>query len=100
MQDVIRANGEAGLHFFERATMRFFDSRVCPDTLAEGPGGVFFVTSEQFRGSDGVRAARLYTVRHFYPETGDVTTAGTFQKHASRESAARAAKAMAEGGSK
>lgn len=100
MQDVIRTNGATGFHFFAKGTMQFFNSRVCSDTLTEGPGGVFFVTSERFSPSEGESYPRLYTIRRFYPDTGNVLTVGGFQEYASRESAASAAKAMAQGGAK
>ena len=97
MTEIIRANGQAGRFFFERDTMRFFRSRVCGSTLVCGPGGVYFVTSEQFQGSDGVRDARRFTVRKFDPADGDVTTAGQFQEHATQQGAAKAALLLAEG---
>lgn len=68
MQDIKQANRDAGFHFFDRDTMRFFDSRILSQVYS-GPGGVFFVTSE--RGPAGPRG---YTVRQRL-ENGDVTTA-------------------------
>jgi hypothetical protein len=43
-------NQQAGLHYFEPSTMRFFRSRVS-EMIHEGPGGIYFVTSE--RGPHG-----------------------------------------------
>lgn len=51
-----------GRHFFDASSKRFFASRM-PHYGLEGPGGCFFVTSEQFVASDGTKAPRLYTVR-------------------------------------
>jgi hypothetical protein len=48
----------AGHHFFDRDTMRFFRSRVSSRTYVGRDGRIYFVTSEQRRG-----AARRYTVR-------------------------------------
>ena len=62
------ANKAAGHHFFDRATMRFFQSRI-ERGLYQGKGGVFFITSEQIH-EDG----RTYSVRQFDPATGHVTT--------------------------
>lgn len=63
-------NIEAGHHFFDAETMRFFDSYVSRTTY-----GDFFVTSD--KGPDGVRR---YTVRYSDPNTGHVETIGTFQQ--------------------
>jgi hypothetical protein len=65
------ANKRAGQHFFDPGTMRFFRSRTI-NYVYEGPGGVFFVTSES-NGSDG--NPRLFTVRRFWPDTSEVETA-------------------------
>ena len=86
-----QANVNAGCFFFEPSAMRFFRSRVCADVF-EGPGGIYFVTSEQFEASDGWRAARRYTVHGFDPATGHIRGHDAFQKHATRRSALRAAK--------
>ena len=74
IDDIKMTNHSAGLHFFEPAAMRFFDSR-CGRTVYQGPGGVYFVTSEQFHGSNGYSDGRKYTVRQFDPKTGKVETA-------------------------
>jgi hypothetical protein len=63
------ANAQAGLHYFEPATMRFFQSRVS-EMIYEGAGGTYFVTSE--RAPNG---PRRYTVRTFKRDTGACETA-------------------------
>ena len=65
-------------HFFDRDTMRFFDSRIL-ETVYQGPGGVYFLTSERFHGST-TTGPRLYTVRKFNPETGDIGTYGGYNQ--------------------
>jgi hypothetical protein len=85
-------------HFFDKDSMRFFDSRVCLDAF-DGPGGCFFVTSERFRGPCGgkvIPCSRRFTVRRFNRKTGAVTTPGTFQGYASRTGALAAAKRASE----
>ena len=72
--DIKYWNRTRGFYFFERATMRFFRSRIASAPY-HGKGGVFFITSEQFVGSDGHSAPRKYTVRRFDPLTGDCETA-------------------------
>jgi len=78
-------------HFFDKDSMRFFDSRVCLDAF-DGPGGCFFVTSERFHGSHGYKGKRLYTIRSFNRKTREVTTTGTFQGYYSRNGALAAAR--------
>lgn len=93
--DIKLANRQAGQHFFEPGTMRFFDSRI-GQTVYEGPGGVFFTTSEQFHGSNGYTAVRKYTVRRFDPKTGHVTTMRDFND-LTRSAAVRVAQRCADG---
>jgi hypothetical protein len=68
LDDIKRINAAKGLFFFSPDSMRFFRSRIAPKVF-EGPGGVYFVTSEQFEFR-GARHARRYTVTRFDPETG------------------------------
>ena len=68
LEEIKRINAEKGFYFFSPASMRFFRSRIAPG-VHEGPGGVYFVTSEQFEFR-GERHARKYTVTRFDPETG------------------------------
>jgi hypothetical protein len=78
--EIKAANKAAGGHYFERSTMQFFDSRVLSPTWPTA-GKTFFVTSEQFHGSDDFAGPRLYTVRVIDWETADVDTVGEFQQH-------------------
>jgi hypothetical protein len=97
MEVIKRHNAEVEHHFFDAETMRFFRSRVCAATLAQGPGGVFFVTSE----ADHTGTSRRYTVRQYDPKTGFVDSAlgddNSFQRFRTREAAARVAKRLAAG---
>lgn len=77
MYDIELANRQAGFHWFEPSSKRFFRSRY-GQTVYHGPGGIYFVSSEQFEGSSGNRAERLFTVRRFESETGNVGTVGAF----------------------
>lgn len=101
IDDIKRANADAGYYFFSPSTMRSFNSRVS-DEVYQGPGGVFFVTSEKNRGScnywNSIERPRLYTVRQFLPETGDVKNMEGFQKYKTLDSAKRAAKRYANSG--
>ena len=75
MEEIKQINQEKGFHFFSGSAMRFFKSRV-GDTVFQGGGGVFFVTSERF----DYDSPRLYTVREFDPDTGNVNTVGEFNE--------------------
>ncbi len=72
--------------------MRFFHSRV-GEYGYQGPGGVYFVSSERFSRD----YPRLYTVRRQDPD-GSIETVGEFQSYKSRSGAHAAAKRYAEGG--
>ena len=96
IKDIKNRNKAAGLHFFSPATTRFFRSRY-GRTVYEGPGGIYFLTSEQFEWGWGrIKGARLYTVRRFNPETGAVGTAGAFNK-LGKVKAVQVAKCFARG---
>jgi NADPH-dependent ferric siderophore reductase len=74
---VKRANAAAGYHFFDRDTMRFFDSRVSEQAYRNGDR-VWFVTSERFHGTR-TSGPRRYTVRVCDLETGKVDSVSDFQ---------------------
>jgi hypothetical protein len=95
--DLIRTTNTAhGWHFFEAGALRFFRSRI-HDTVYQGPGGIYFVTSEQFEDHLGNRAARGFSVRRFHPDTGNVGTVGAFNSFTNRAAAHRAAEGYARG---
>ena len=79
MDQIKARNAEVGHHFFEAGALRFFRSRI-GKTVYQGPGGIYFVTSEQFVGSNGYTAPRRYSVRRFDPSTGAVDSAGPFNE--------------------
>jgi len=91
IKDIKRANAKAGRHFFEPATMRFFNS-VVGRTVYQGVGGVFFLTSEK-----GPHGPRRYTVRQFNPQGGDVSTVGEFNVLTKDEATALARLCAQEG---
>lgn len=85
--DAIReADHPAGRYFFSAETIKFFNSRVLP-TVYEGPGGVYFITSEKFTGSNGVSAARKYTIRQFTPDPVNIRSVAGFNKMTNRDEA-------------
>ena len=73
LSDLENLNSRHGYHFFEPASMRFFRSRI--GNVIPLPYGALFITSEQFKGSDGHCAPRYYTIRHMLPD-GHVETIG------------------------
>lgn len=62
-------------HFFDRATMRFFHSRVSPLILHMSLG-IVFITSEQF----DTDSPRRYTIR-LMENSGNVGDIGEFQQY-------------------
>ena len=89
IDDIKRAAENRGSKWFSRGAMRFFGSRV-HDTVYQGPGGVFFVSSEQ-----PPYGPRGYAVRRFDPDTGDISTVGKVCQYSSRSGAHGAARRMA-----
>ncbi len=72
-----------GRHWFDRDSKRFFRSRMPQQAYVVGeyqsPRTVaYFVTSEQFVGSDRRPARRMYSVREYNYETRDINTIGEF----------------------
>ena len=82
IDQIKRANHEAGQHWFEPYTLRFFKSRIHPTVYP----GAHFVTSE--RGPD---ERRLYSVRRATPD-GSIETADKFQAFRTSRAAHNAAK--------
>lgn len=78
-----QANRDAGQHYFDADTMRFFRSRVMPHVY----GGRIFVTSEQ----NGYDHPRAWSVREAMPD-GSIETIGEFQEYATGSQAKTAAR--------
>ncbi len=85
-------NRERGHHWFDRKTMKFFNSRI-ERSVYQGPGGIFLVSSERF----GETAPREFAVRKFNPRDCSVDTVRSVERTTSRASAIDAAKALARG---
>src|SRR5258708_681599 len=94
--DAIReADLRAGRYFFSADTMKFFSSRVLP-TVYEGPGGIYFITSEKFTASNGGSESRKYTIRQFTPDPVNIRTVAGFNQMSKRQ-AQITAKVLAAG---
>jgi hypothetical protein len=93
ISEIRQANAAAGFRFFSTGAMKFFRSRV-DRHVYEGPGGVFFVTSEQleFHESQG---PRKWTV-HQFRRDGSIDRASEFQQYESLQQARAAASAFAK----
>jgi hypothetical protein len=74
MPEIKAANASAGGHWFDRASMRHFGTRLLPRHVYHGPGGIFFV----HEGDNYNRTQREYNVSHFHPESGDIDTVHKF----------------------
>lgn len=86
INDVMRKNREEGQHWFSPATMSFFKSRV--ETSGDLIKNKYFVTSEK---APSPGSKRLYSIRKFDKETGDVNTVGEFQEYSTKAQAENAA---------
>ena len=62
-------------HFFSRDAKRFFSSRIS-ELVYQGPGGIYFITSEQYSNE-----RRKFTVRQYNEEERSVETVGDFNVH-------------------
>ena len=85
VRDVRRANQQAGFHFFDAGSLRFFNSKISRQLY----GGCYFITSERY--SDNT--ARLYTVRKATID-GQIDTVGEFQQYTSSRDARKAIKKL------
>lgn len=95
INEIKATNKAAGKQFFSPSNMRFFDSKVEP-AVYEGPGGVYFLTSELYHASVG-DGTRRWTVRVFDPSTGVIDAFGPFNV-LRKSQAVLVAKFAAEGG--
>ena len=95
IESIKAANKAAGLFWFEPDTLRFFRSRI-GTRVHQGPGGVYFVTSERFTSPRG-NGPRLFSVRRAYPD-GSIDTVGDFQAYKTARQAASAAASFAVNG--
>ena len=82
IKEIKQANKEAGQHWFDADTMRFFNSRILSPVI----GGRYFVSSEKY--DDG--SPRLYTIR-IANDDGTIDTVGDFQGYETADKAKRAA---------
>lgn len=77
MADAVRANRDAGQHFFSEGAMRFFASKV-ESMLYRGH---WFVTSEHPDGNaEAPESERVFTVRYIRDD-GEVDNVGEFMQH-------------------
>lgn len=98
--EIPERNAACGGHFFDKATMRSFASRLLSGFIGLPDGSAVFVTSEQFRWRE-THAARRYTVRVIRP-SGEIASFHpdppglAFQEHSTAKQARAAAKRYAE----
>jgi len=94
ISDIKTANAARGHHFFERATLRFFRSKILRWVVPMPDGSALFGTSEQFVDSSGNEAPRRFTLRRCKPD-GDCGTVGEFQAYKTAREVRAAAKDVA-----
>lgn len=96
IDEIMRANAQAGQFFFSPDTLRFFASRVSQRTYVAPDGTTYFVTSERFRSVAHGDGPRKYTVR----ATTDgkrIDTVGAFQEYRTSSAAHARARYLATG---
>lgn len=89
------AASKAGNHWFDRDTLRFFNSRISGTVYPSKDGSCYFVSSERMDW----QSPRLYSVRRaFYDADGGfrIETVEEFQHYASRSGAHKAAQRTAK----
>lgn len=89
INDIKYANSEAGYHFFDADTLRFFNSRILGGVIGDG----YFITSEKY----DYNSPRLYTIRHANAD-GSISTVGEFQHYETAHAARKDAHKLANGG--
>lgn len=87
ISEIKAANKAIGHHWFDRNTMRAFQSRI-ESTVYHGR---YFISSEQFVPACGPAETRRYTIRKA-DDDGSISTVGNFQQYASVREARRAAR--------
>lgn len=86
MSDVRTKNKEAGFNFFDKETMKFWDSKVESGLFR----GTYFITSEK-NGING--KPRQFTIRQVL-KTGEIRTVGKGREYSTLESARDGVKAL------
>lgn len=66
--DIIRLHQQSGGHFFDKETMRFFQTQCYPEVF-----GNYFITSEVSPDSE-----MRYTIRLFHESDSTIDTVGEF----------------------
>lgn len=77
LRDVVRANDEAGQHWFETDTMEFFKTKLETDLI----DGRYFISSER-----GPHFPRAFSIR-MADEDGHIETVGDFMAYETLEDA-------------
>lgn len=94
LSDARRLNVEKGRYFFSPDTMKFFNSCVESDLIANK----YFVTSEKRSGDpflDIPAGERMFSIREFNSKTGNISTVGEFQEFGTRAQALKKVKKLA-----
>lgn len=73
---------KAGLHWFSKDAMSFFNSQLHGTPHVTDKGNVYFISSERYETDP-----RKYTIRQFNPAKGSVDDVSGFQAYGTLESA-------------
>lgn len=88
IDDVKRINRQNGFHFFDADTMRFWGTSLITELFRNNT----FVTADD----NYDRSKKMYTVRLFDEDTGDIKTVCGFQRFDNLDDAVKAAKAYVQ----
>jgi len=93
LEDEVRRRADKGSpHFFDKDTMRFFSSRISELMWKDANRNIWFITSEQDKGTtQHAGSVRAFTVRKI-DEGGDINKVGDFQGHSTLSEARQAIK--------
>lgn len=79
-------SNKAGLHWFSKDTMSFFNSQLHGTPHVTDRGNVYFISSETMEEDDPAYPRR-YTIRQFNPANGSVDDVSGFQAYGTLEQA-------------
>ena len=96
IDDLITTSDRLGGHFFDEATMKFFNSRVLSDLYRVNNSRGYFVTSERYEDEPRTYSVRYYKVTHNDEKNSDHLDIGSVNEGYQLATAYRAKKMAKE----
>ena len=91
IKEIKQANKAIGGHWFDKGTLRFFNSRIYPEVYKGADGMDYFITSERF----DEKHPRKYTIRRAH--SGEIDTVGELRQYDTKADAIKAVKRIVNG---